>query len=125
MADEKGSRLARTIRILSTALVITVYFALAPVGYAVFTLWGALPSRNPARRTRLLQSLGGHVEVRAPELRMGGGAELGHIEVGTVDETRQTGLFEQVAREVEPDRVPPFDQQGEIVFGLAHGRWRR
>jgi len=36
--------------------VISVYFALAPVGYAVFTLWGALPTRDPARRTRLLQA---------------------------------------------------------------------
>ena len=48
----------RAWRIVGAALVMFGYFVLlAPIGYAIFALWAALPNPNPVRRARRLQTV--------------------------------------------------------------------
>ena len=47
----------RAWRIVGAALVLFGYFVLAaPLGYAIFALWVALPNRHPRRRARRFQT---------------------------------------------------------------------
>ena len=47
--------MVRAWRIFGAALVIGTYFITAPLGYAIFAVWGLLPNRHPDRRARAMQ----------------------------------------------------------------------
>lgn len=49
--------MTRALRIAGTALVVAVYFVASPVGYAIFAIWSALPTRAPERRRRRFQRI--------------------------------------------------------------------
>ncbi|MFK7895785.1 MAG: lysophospholipid acyltransferase family protein [Myxococcota bacterium] len=50
--------MVRAWRIVGAASVLFGYFVLAaPIGYALFALWAALPNPNPRRRARRLQGI--------------------------------------------------------------------
>jgi len=49
--------LVRAWRILRVTFVITTYFVTAPIGYGVFALLSAIPTRDPIRRARMLQTI--------------------------------------------------------------------
>jgi 1-acyl-sn-glycerol-3-phosphate acyltransferase len=61
IAEAPSSRLARrlrrSVRRLGVALCVGAYFAASPVGYAIFGLWGSLPTRDPERRARRLRGI--------------------------------------------------------------------
>lgn len=61
IAEAPSGRLARsvrrTVRRAGVALCVGTYFAASPFGYAIFALWCALPTRDPARRARRLRSV--------------------------------------------------------------------
>lgn len=45
------------IRRVGVGLCVAVYFAASPIGYALFALWSALPTRDPAARARRLRGI--------------------------------------------------------------------
>ncbi|MBY0401409.1 1-acyl-sn-glycerol-3-phosphate acyltransferase [Myxococcota bacterium] len=45
------------VRRLGIALCVAVYFAASPFGYALFTLWTLVPTREPADRARRLRGI--------------------------------------------------------------------
>lgn len=47
----------RSIRRVGVGLCVGAYFAASPFGYAIFALWSALPTRDPARRARRLRGI--------------------------------------------------------------------
>lgn len=47
--------MVRAWRLFGVTLVLSTYFLTAPIGYGIFALWGALPTRNPSRRARSIQ----------------------------------------------------------------------
>lgn len=47
----------RGVRRIGVALCLATYFAASPIGYALFALWSSLPTRDPARRARLLRRI--------------------------------------------------------------------
>lgn len=49
--------MVRAWRILGITLVISTYFVTAPIAYGAFALLGTIPTRDPIRRARMLQSL--------------------------------------------------------------------
>ncbi|MFO0689797.1 MAG: lysophospholipid acyltransferase family protein [Myxococcota bacterium] len=61
IAEAPAGRLVRAVRgplrRIGVALCVGSYFAAAPFGYAIFALWSALPTRDPARRAARLRSI--------------------------------------------------------------------
>jgi 1-acyl-sn-glycerol-3-phosphate acyltransferase len=49
--------LSRLLRIVGATLALGIYFALAPIGYAVFAVWSGLPSPRPEARRRRFQRI--------------------------------------------------------------------
>lgn len=47
----------RSVRRVGVGLCVGTYFAASPFGYAIFALWCALPTRDPARRARRLRAV--------------------------------------------------------------------
>jgi 1-acyl-sn-glycerol-3-phosphate acyltransferase len=55
IANREGNRLVRAWRILGAMLVISTYFATAPIGYGIFAIWALIPTRNRVRRAHSIQ----------------------------------------------------------------------
>lgn len=49
--------MVRAWRIFGLALIIVSYFLTAPIGYGLFAIWWAIPSRDPRARARRIQSI--------------------------------------------------------------------
>ncbi|HEB88040.1 MAG TPA: 1-acyl-sn-glycerol-3-phosphate acyltransferase [Deltaproteobacteria bacterium] len=49
------ARWARGLRLVGVTVVLSTYFATAPIGYGIFALLSLVPTRDPVRRARLLQ----------------------------------------------------------------------
>ncbi|MFK7895335.1 MAG: lysophospholipid acyltransferase family protein [Myxococcota bacterium] len=53
----KGSSVFRVWRTIGVGVVLSFYFfLLAPIGYASFAIWAALPTSDPRRRARRIQN---------------------------------------------------------------------
>ncbi len=61
IADVPSARFAqslrRNLRRAGIVLCVGTYFAASPFGYALFAVWSALPTRDPARRARALRGI--------------------------------------------------------------------
>ncbi|MCA9671221.1 MAG: 1-acyl-sn-glycerol-3-phosphate acyltransferase [Myxococcales bacterium] len=53
----RAARVAHLWRLPVIAVVVGIYFAAAPLGYTILTLIARVPSRDPARRAKVLQAI--------------------------------------------------------------------